>query len=116
VCEERHVRDVFNLLNESRIFGTNVGSLVSSGNSRRPTDYAKEKKLYQLPSWWDDFWMNYGPLYPQFISPERYCWKYDDQLLTVSAEAVLFVNGRFTQSTLEQCLQVCVISPFLSHY
>jgi hypothetical protein len=111
VCEDAHIRDIYSMLDDAQIFGTNIGSLVT-GNSRRPTEHVKVHKPYQLPSWWDDFWMNYKELYPQFKSPERYAvipsiWYL---LLHSSAEDTLFVNGRFTQSTLEQCLQVLSLS------
>lgn len=71
VCEDAHMRAIFEQLDDARIFGTNIGSLVT-GQSRRPTEHVKINRPYKLPSWWNEFWASYGSLYPQFPSADRY--------------------------------------------
>jgi len=89
VCDDSHIRDICNQLKESRKFGSSIGSLVV-GNSNRPTEIGKPSLI--IPLWFDDFWLTYGPVYTQFKSK-------------LDAAEVLFVNGRFTQTPLQQCRQ-----------
>lgn len=88
VCDDKHMNEIWNQLKEARKYGSNIGSLVV-GNSNRPTEIKKPN--YKIPLWWDDFWIAYGSLFPQYNSN--------------TASELLFVNGRFTQSTLAQCQQ-----------
>jgi len=87
VCDESHIATISNQIKESRKFGVDIGSLVVGGNTGRVTDHSHHS--YSRPPWWDDFWLMYKNIYPQFTSE--------------SAAALVFKNGRFCNSSLNQC-------------
>jgi len=89
VCDESHIAAISNQIKESRKFGVAIGSLVVGGDTGRVTEHVH--KDYKRPPWWDDFWLMYKNIYPQFTSE--------------SAAALVFKNGRFSNSSLNQCQQ-----------
>jgi len=89
VCDESHIATISNQIKESRKFGVAIGSLVVGGDTGRVTEHSHQS--YSRPPWWDDFWLMYKNVYPQYTSE--------------SAANLIFKNGRFCNSTLNQCQQ-----------
>jgi hypothetical protein len=89
VCDESHMAAISNQIKESRKYGIDIGSLVVGGDTGRVTEHSHQS--YSRPPWWDDFWLMYKSVYPQFTSE--------------SAANIVFKNGRFCNSTLNQCQQ-----------
>jgi len=89
VCNDSHMAAISHQIKESRKFGVAIGSLVVGGDTGRVTEHSHTS--YSRPLWWDEFWLMYKNVYPQFTSE--------------SAAALVFKNGRFCNSTLNQCQQ-----------
>jgi len=90
VCDESHIAAISEQIKESRKFGVAIGSLVVGGNTGRVTEHSHS---YQNPRplWWNDFWLMYKHMYPQFTEE--------------TAAALLFKNGRFSNQDLNQSKQ-----------
>eukprot|EP01129_Flabellula_baltica_P013560 TRINITY_DN631_c0_g1_i2.p1 TRINITY_DN631_c0_g1~~TRINITY_DN631_c0_g1_i2.p1 ORF type:complete len:444 (-),score=107.95 TRINITY_DN631_c0_g1_i2:7-1338(-) len=87
--DENVMAQVYQQIVDAREFGKNVGSLVVGGNTGRPTEFITKYGGYELPIWWNEFWLMYGSTFSQYTKEQ--------------AADKLFVNGRFCTATLNQC-------------
>jgi len=88
ICDDSHLSAISSQIKESRKFGTAIGSLVIGGDTGRVTEHTGH---YIRPPWWEEFWLMYKDVYPQYTKE--------------SAAAVVFKNGRFCSSSMDQCRQ-----------
>jgi len=86
IVEEHHIETIANQIKEARKHATALGSLVVGGNTNRPTEPTLPK--VKPPFWWDDFWLTYGSLFPQWTKS--------------TAAEVVFKNGRFTTAGMSE--------------
>jgi len=87
VLDEGHMEAISTQIKESRKYAVSIGSLVVGGNSGRVTESLSNVKI---PLWWDEFWLMYGNVFPQFKTSQE-------------AAARVFVNGRFSTSSMNEC-------------
>jgi hypothetical protein len=92
VFDESHIVAISEQIKESRKFGVAIGSLVVGGNTGRVTEHTPPHPIYIRPPWWDEFWLTYKHVFPQYTSE--------------SAAGIAFKNGRFCNSSYDlQCQQ-----------
>jgi len=89
ICSESDISSLSEQLKASRKYAEAIGSLVVTENSGRSTEWVF--KVENIPKWWDDFWIVYGPNYAKRFGS------------SVEAAQVVFKNGRFMNSTLQEC-------------
>eukprot|EP01124_Arcella_intermedia_P011670 TRINITY_DN18095_c0_g2_i1.p1 TRINITY_DN18095_c0_g2~~TRINITY_DN18095_c0_g2_i1.p1 ORF type:complete len:505 (+),score=64.53 TRINITY_DN18095_c0_g2_i1:542-2056(+) len=85
VIEETQIQQIFDQISGARKNATSIGSLVINKNSQRTTDIDTPS----IPPWWSEFWLTYGPLFPQFQSSQN-------------AAAYVFKGGRFANRSMNE--------------
>jgi len=86
IIDDSNVEAISTQIKESRKYAVSIGSLVVGGNSGRVT----ESNGVKIPLWWGEFWLMYGSVFPQFKTSQ-------------DAAAQVFVNGRFSTCTMNEC-------------
>jgi len=91
VVDEIHIKAISDQIKESRKYCEDIGSLVVGGNTGRVTEHHLIcVPPTKIPIWWDEFWLMYGPVYPQYKT-------------SLEAANHVFMNGRFSTSSLTDC-------------
>jgi hypothetical protein len=79
--DDEVVKQISDQLAESKKKAVYIGSSVVAPDSKRPT-------AYSVPVWWDNWWLTYRSVFPQFTKEE--------------AQARVFVDGRFADKTMSE--------------
>ena len=87
--DEEVVKRVAEQLNEAKGNAKAIGSLVLREDSGRSTEWQDADKSLAIPSWWESWWLTYGPQFPHLTEHK--------------AREVLFVKKRFSTYTQSEC-------------
>ncbi len=89
MIDEDAVQTIAKQMEASRKNADFVGSLVVGGHTGRPTEHTKKPVTVVVPPpWWPAFWLTYQHTFRQYTEEE--------------AKALVFKEGRFTRSTLDE--------------
>lgn len=88
VVNDDNIKQISEQIQSARKNADFIGSLVVGGVSNRPTEPILSRNPYVTPAWWNEFWLVYRNVFPQYTE-ER-------------AKEKVFSGGRFTNSTMNE--------------
>lgn len=90
VVNEQNIKQISEQIQGARKNADFIGSLVVAGTTNRPTEpklpASRITNYYIEPHWWTEFWLVYGPIFPQYTEQR--------------AKDKVFSGGRFANSSM----------------
>lgn len=86
VVNDDNIKQISEQIQSARKNADFIGSLVVGGVSNRPTEPVLNRNPYVTPAWWNEFWLVYRNVFPQYTE-ER-------------AKEKVFSGGRFNNSSM----------------
>ncbi len=89
VVNEQNIKQISEQIQGARKNADFIGSLVVAGTTNRPTEPnlpSRTTNNYIVPPWWTEFWLVYGPIFPQYTEQR--------------AKDKVFSGGRYSNSSM----------------